>query len=116
MLWGEVWRTGADLATHLTTDHALNFTGLVVPAGTYTLYTLPSPTTWKLIVNRRTGQLGLLYDVAADLGRIDMTTAVVPTVAERLTISVAPALVGGGVLRIAWDQLAATVPFTVLSR
>jgi len=70
--WGEVWRTGADLATHLTTDRDLRVGELLVPAGTYTLYTVPSPARWTLIVNRKTGQNGLLYDSAADLGRVDV--------------------------------------------
>jgi len=111
--WGEVWRTGADLATHFTTDRALAFDGLVVPAGTYSLYTLPTPTHWTLIVNRRTGQLGLIYDQSADLGRVDMMTARVPDITERLTISVEPTRDRGGVLRIAWDDLIATAPFSV---
>jgi len=111
--WGEVWRTGADLATHFTTDRALTLNGLLVPVGTYTLYTLPSPAGWQLIVNRQTGQLGLIYNAAADFGRVAMTTAQLPSVTERLTITVVPSPAGGAVLRIAWDRLAAEVPFTV---
>lgn len=111
--WGEVWRTGADLATHFTTDHALRVNGLVVPAGTYTLYTLPSPTTWQLIVNRQTGQLGLLYDPASDLGRVAMMTTTAPDVTERLTITIDAAPAGGGLLRLAWDRLVATVSFEI---
>jgi len=42
-----------------------------------------------------------------------MTTTPVPSVTERLTITVVPSPAGGGVLRIAWDRLAAEVPFTV---
>jgi hypothetical protein len=112
--WGDVWRTGADLATHFTSDRALRFGALLVPAGTYTLYTLPSPAGWKLIVNLKTGQNGLLYDPAADLGRVDMTTTLIPRITERLTITVEPAP-SGGVLRIAWDHLMAEAPFTVVS-
>jgi Protein of unknown function (DUF2911) len=112
--WNEVWRTGADLATHLTTDRGLRLNEILLPAGTYTLYTLPSPAEWKLIVNRRTGQLGLLYDPAAGLGRVDMTVTRPSVVTERLTITVDSAPSGGGVLRIAWDNLMAAVPFSVL--
>jgi len=113
--WGEVWRTGADLATHLTTDRDLRVGELLVPAGTYTLYTVPSPARWTLIVNRKTGQNGLLYDSAADLGRVDMTTEVLPRLTERLTITVEPARAGGGALRIAWDNLMAEALFNVVS-
>jgi hypothetical protein len=112
--WGQVWRTGADLATHLTTDRALQFDGLTVPAGTFTLYTLPTPSRWTLIVNRQTGQLGLIYDQSADLGRVDMS-AIHSSITERLTISVESISPRGGVLRIAWDDVVATAPFTVVT-
>jgi len=111
--WNEVWRTGADLATHLTTDRDLRLDGLIVPVGTYTLYTLPSPAGWKLIVNRRTGQNGLVYDSTADLGRVAMATTLLSGSTERLTITVERAPVGG-VLRIMWDNLIASVPLTVV--
>jgi hypothetical protein len=111
--WRAVWRTGADLATHFTTDRALQLNGLLVPAGIYTLYTLPSPAGWQLIVNRQTGQLGLIYNAASDLGRVPMTVTEVPSVTERLTIAVTPSAGSGGVLRLAWDRLVAEVPFTV---
>ena len=111
--WGEVWRTGADLATHFTTDRALQLNGLLVPAGIYTLYTIPSPAGWQLIVNRQTGQLGLIYNAASDLGRVPMTVTQVPSVTERLTISVTPSASSGGLLRLAWDRLVAEAPFTI---
>jgi hypothetical protein len=111
--WGEVWRMGADLATHLTTDRALSVGPLAVPAGTYTLYALPSQSDWQLIVNRQTGQSGVMYHETADLGRvtIHVTNAVPPV--ERLTITIEPAGPKGGVIRIAWDDRVAEVPFSV---
>lgn len=50
--YGEVWRTGANEATTLKTAADLNIGGANVPAGTYTLYSLPSEGVWKLIINR----------------------------------------------------------------
>jgi hypothetical protein len=88
--------------------------GLTVPAGTFTLYTLPSPTGWKLIVNRRVGQIGLTYDQSADLGRVDMQTSQLPSVIEQLTITAQPKPAGGGVLRIVWDTVSVEVPVVVL--
>ena len=58
---GKIWRTGADEATTLTTDKALMFGSLMIPAGTYTLYTVPGPTSWKLVVSKQTGQWGTEY-------------------------------------------------------
>ena len=58
--YGKVWRTGANPATTLKTAVNLKIGDLTVPAGTYTIYSLPSETTWKLIVNKQTGQWGSL--------------------------------------------------------
>ena len=116
--WEQVWRTGADLATHFTTDRTLRFgdagAGVVVPPGTYTLYTIPAPGGWTLIVNRQTGQSGLSYDPTADLGRVPMKVSARPDVTERLTISVAPSTTGA-TLRVTWDAIEAHVPITVVS-
>jgi hypothetical protein len=112
--WNEVWRTGADLATHLTTDHDLVIGGVRVPAGTYTLYTVPAPTAWQLIINRQTGQLGLNYDRSGDLGRVEMEARIVPQLVERLTITVDSIGTARGTIHVAWDDREATVPFTVL--
>lgn len=70
--YGQVWRTGANEATSLKTDAALDIGGTSVPAGSYTLYTLPAESGWKLIVNKQTGQWGTEYDEKQDLARIPM--------------------------------------------
>lgn len=112
--WNEVWRTGADLATHLTTDHDLVVGGTRVPAGTYTLYTVPAPTAWQLIVNRQTGQFGVDYDRSGDLARVPMESRTVEPFLERLTITVDSIGPAQGTIRVAWDNRVADVPFTVL--
>src|SRR5882672_10319329 len=85
--FGKVWRTGADEATALNTEIDLNIGGLKVPAGKYTLYTLPTEGTWKLIINKQTGQWGTKYDESQDLGRVDMKKVVLPQSVEQFTIS-----------------------------
>jgi hypothetical protein len=108
-----VWRTGANAATQLRTDVDLSMGGVTIPAGTYTLWTVPSRTgTWKLVVNRQTGQWGTVYDPSRDLARIDLRTETVDTPVERFTITVEPQG-EGGVLAIAWDRTRAFVPFAV---
>src|SRR5271167_4969425 len=52
--YGQVWRTGANAATSFKTDVDLNIGGANVPAGSYTLYTLPGASNWKLIINKQT--------------------------------------------------------------
>src|SRR5262249_11704899 len=85
--YGKVWRTGANEATTLTTEVDLNIGGTKVPAGKYTLWTLPSEGTWKLIINKQTGQWGTKYDESQDLARIDMQKSSLPQAVEQFTIS-----------------------------
>ena len=100
---GKVYRTGADEATTLKTDQALKIGTLDVPAGTYTLYTLPgSP--WQLIVNKQTGQWGTVYQEGQDLGRTPMTAGKLASPAEQLTIAVV-----GSNLEIHWGTMKQTV-------
>src|ERR1035437_10221262 len=69
-----VWRAGANAATKLHTEADLDLGGLTVPKGDYTLFVdLSDPANWVLIVNKQTGQWGLSYDKAQDLGRVNMT-------------------------------------------
>jgi hypothetical protein len=115
--WGELWRTGANRATHFTTDRALVFTGadgatLQVPAGQYTLFSIPREDGGWLIINRQTGQNGTAYDSAQDLGRVRMTRTAVAEPVETFTIAVEPAATGG-TLRLSWDRSAFSVPFRV---
>jgi hypothetical protein len=85
--YGKVWRTGANEATALNTAIDLNIGGAKVPAGKYTLYTLPSEGTWKLIINKQTGQWGTQYDQSQDLARVDMKKTALPQPVEQFTIS-----------------------------
>jgi hypothetical protein len=109
--WNQVWRTGANRATHFTTAADLVMGGVRVPAGTYTLWTLPSPAGWKLIVNRQTDQWGTEYHAEQDLARIDMTVETLPSPMEQFTIAI-EARGSGGVLSLSWDTTRASVPLT----
>lgn len=110
--WGAVWRTGANRATHLTTDRALRMGDLVVPAGEYTLFTIPEADGGLLIISRQTGQGGTSYDETQDLGRVAMTREPLPETVEDFTIRVEDTDAGGD-LKLMWDQTAFVVPFTV---
>jgi hypothetical protein len=109
---GREWRTGADEATTLTTSRTLKIGDMSLPAGTYTLYTIPTGGTWHLIVSKKTGQWGVPYPMGEDLGRAPMTLGKTPKAAEQLSISIndTPA---GGTLQIDWGSTRASIPFTV---
>ncbi len=75
MPYDKVWRTGANVATTLKTPIHLKIGTIDVPTGTYTIYSLPSKSGSKLIVNKQTGQWGTEYDQSKDLGRTELTSS-----------------------------------------
>ena len=103
--YGRVWRTGADQSTTLTTDAPLVIGGTAVPAGRVTLYTLPSPQGWKLIINKQVGQWGTEYNEAQDLARVDMTSKTLTAPVDQFTITI-----DGGQLKLAWELTELSVP------
>jgi DUF2911 family protein len=111
--YGQVWRTGADEATSLKTTMDLDIGGTKVPAGSYTLYTLPSEGAWKLIVNKQTGQWGTEYDQSQDLARIDLTKAALPSPLEAFTIGFEKTGSGGTTLVLEWETTKLSVPVRV---
>jgi hypothetical protein len=86
--YGEVWRTGANAATHFSTPVDLLAGDSRIPAGRYTLFTIPDPERPTLIVNRQVGQWGTAYDPGKDLVRIPMTSRATTAAVERLTIRI----------------------------
>ncbi len=108
--YDQVWRTGANAATQLTTSANLMFGTTVVPPGKYTLWTLPTAMGAKLIINKQTGQWGTDYDASKDLARIDMVQSMLGTPIEQFTIGIIPQA-GGGTLRMQWDNREYSIPF-----
>jgi hypothetical protein len=106
--WDTVWRTGANQATQLITDRDLVIGGTAVPAGTYSLFTVPSPKGWQLIINKQHGQWGTDYDSKQDLARIPMRIREVSTPTEQFTIATRGGASGSEVV-IAWDRVEAAV-------
>jgi len=85
--YGKVWRTGANEATTFVPTADVEVGGTAVSKGNYTLFTLPSEGTWKLIINKQTGQSGTQYDEKQDLTGIDMKSEPLPSPVEKFTIA-----------------------------
>ena len=109
--WNQVWRTGANQATIFETSADLVIAGTPVPAGKYSLWTLPSPAGWKLIVNKNTGQWGTDYNAQYDLARLDMTVEQLRQPVEQFTIAIKPRGTGG-VLQLEWERTRGWVPLS----
>jgi hypothetical protein len=101
--YGKVWRTGANPATTIITSVPLVFGTLLVPAGTHTLYTLPSADTWQLIINNQTGQWGLTYNQDQDLGRMPMKAKPMTAPQEVMSISFENTTAVSTELHVRWE-------------
>jgi hypothetical protein len=111
--YDRVWRTGANAATQFTTSAPITLAGVSVPAGTYTLWTVPHAHGAVLIVNRQTGQWGTEYNPAQDLGKAQMKVDSVAPPVEKFTISIEPGDARHGTLAMAWGTFRWTAPIVV---
>ena len=111
--YDQVWRTGANAATQLTTSAPITLSGLTLPAGKYTLWTIPRQRGAELIVNRQTGQWGTGYNPAHDLGRAAMTTDTLATPVDEFTIAIDSTGAKRGTLRMEWGTFRWTAPIVV---
>jgi hypothetical protein len=107
--YGEVWRTGANEATTFVNTADVVVGGKSVPAGNYTIFTVPNTDGWKLIINKKTGEWGIPYKYESDeLTRVDMKVSKLPSPVENLTIAYENRK-GGCVMHIDWETTRASV-------
>ncbi|HVT71908.1 MAG TPA: DUF2911 domain-containing protein [Lacunisphaera sp.] len=113
--YGKVWRTGADEATLLITQQPLDVGGTALPAGTYTLYTLPAEDgSAQLLVNKLVGQWGAdPYDAAHEFARIPLKKDTLATPVDQFIMALDKNPAGGGVLKLAWEDTQYSVGYTV---
>lgn len=111
--YGKVWRTGADEATLLITQKPIVMGGTTIPAGTYSLFTLPAEDgSAKLIINKQAGQWGVgpgSYDEKQDLARVDLKKETLEKPVDQFTMAVTR----NGELKMMWENTQYSVPFTV---
>lgn len=106
---GSVWRAGANEATTFVTDADLSVGGTNVPAGSYTIFAIPTATKWTLIISKATGEWGTDYPGAdKDLARIDMKVSKTNGPVENFTIAFDKAA-GGCTMRMEWADTRASV-------
>ena len=111
--YDRVWRTGANAATQFTTTAPITLAGIRVPAGGYTLWTVPHTAGVELIVNSETGQWGTGYDSSRDLGTAPLQIAATQQPVEAFTISVVPTDSRHGTLVLEWGPFRWTAPIVV---
>jgi Protein of unknown function (DUF2911) len=112
--YGEVWRTGANSATNLTVSRDFTFGGTKVPAGTYSLFTIPGESKWTVVLNSNPKTWGTNgYDAKQDVARIDVQAQKLDTPRERLAFVFSNTTDNSTRLDIEWEKVRVSVPVTV---
>jgi Protein of unknown function (DUF2911) len=107
--YGQVWRTGADEATKLTTDADLMIGNLKVPKGSYALFTVPAKDHWTLVINKTADQWGAFkYDESQDLGRTELKVQQLSSPVEQFTIELTKRSDDQAALTLSWENTKAS--------
>src|SRR5882757_7775638 len=110
--FGQVWRAGANEATTFVPSRDVVVGGTTVPAGSYTIFTIPAADKWTLIINKKTGEWGIRYKYESDeLARVDMKVSKLAAPVENFTIAYDKSG-GGSTLRMDWETIRAAVDVT----
>ncbi|HEX8826155.1 MAG TPA: DUF2911 domain-containing protein [Archangium sp.] len=116
-VWGglvpfdQVWRTGANAATKITFSRDVTFGGKPVPAGTYSIVTIPTQKEWTVVLNKELGLFGggKTYDAKDDVVRVSATSSEIPP-RERLTFLFSNTTEDQTSLDLEWEKLRVSVP------
>jgi hypothetical protein len=107
--YGEVWRSGANEATTFVTDADIMVGSKAVPAGSYTIFTIPDKDKWTLIISKKTGEWGTAYPGAdQDFARIDMTPSTLPANEENFTVAFDKSATGC-TMHLDWETTRASI-------
>ncbi len=110
--YGEVWRTGANEATSFVTTANLTAGNVSIPAGNYTIFTIPNQDKWTFIVNKKTGEWGIPYKYESDeVGRTDMKVGRTGMPVENFTIAF-DQQGSSCTMNISWESTKASVQLT----
>jgi len=114
--YGEVWRTGANEATSFVTTGEATIAGKKLPAGEYSLYTIPAETEWTVIVSTEKGAWGsFTYDKAKDAVRLTVKPATAPF-EEWMRFTFENLTPSSGDLVLHWEKLQVAIPIEVATQ
>jgi hypothetical protein len=110
--YGKTWRTGANAPTKLTVDTDVTIGGKTVPAGTYSIFSIPGKDSFTVIVNGDPKASGRTYDKKKDVVRVAVKPAKIAK-RERLAFIFSNTTDAGTVLDLEWDTVRVSLPITV---
>lgn len=109
--WNRFWRTGANAATKLSLSAPTFFNDKELPAGDYSIFTMPTKNGWTMMFNKEAKIWGIQYNPANDILSVPMQVEQLKEPAELMTIEIVP-VHGGGAISVVWEKTKASVAFT----
>jgi len=101
---GKVWRTGANLSTKITFSGDVILNGNAIPAGTYSMYSIPDEHQWTVIINKKISW-GTEYDSTQDFLRVKVPTIINKENIEVFTFYMIPVTDVSAVLGFKWGNI-----------
>lgn len=86
--YGKVWRTGANEATTFEISKNAKIEGQSLPAGKYSLYTIPGEDEWTIILNKTWKQWGTVYKMEEDVLRVKVKPGKAKSFYEKMTFAI----------------------------
>ena len=121
--FGQLWRTGANEATEITLTGDVLLAGKRLPAGTYSVFTVPGPTSWSIRFNAElgldgtnrqdpeTGEFRSAYDTSRDVLQVDVPSSTLDQVVDQFTITLERRAAGADLV-LRWERTEVRVPLT----
>ena len=101
--YGQVWRTGANEPTSISFSDQAKLEGHDVPAGTYSLYTMPGEEEWTIIINKKTAGFAR-HDEKEDLVRFKVKPTQTSVPIETFTINISDVSMNSANVELAWEN------------
>jgi Protein of unknown function (DUF2911) len=111
--YGQVWRTGANNATKITFSKSVKLNGVNIPAGSYSIFTIPGENEWTIIINKTVGQSGTQYDEKADLVRFKTTSITLAEHIETFLIDFNDIRDESATINLIWDDTVVPIKLDV---
>lgn len=109
--WNRFWRTGANAATRISLNAPVLFNNKELPAGEYSIFTMPTQSGWTMMFNKEANIWGTRYNPANDVLKVPMQVEQLKEPVELMTIEIVP-VNDGGAINVIWEKTKASVKFT----
>jgi hypothetical protein len=111
--YGEVWRTGANARTTISFSTAVKLNGTDIPAGKYSLFTIPGQTEWTVVINKDTASSPFAYNASNDLVRITAPAVKIAENIETFSIMIDSLRDDSANLDLIWEHTVVPIHLTL---